>query len=305
MAEALALGAPATNSRCTTCHAPFHNLLSAQRAPGVDHRAGVSCESCHGPGEAWLRSHTRPDFSHADRTAAGMRDLENLYVRANTCVACHQHLDADLLQVGHPELIFELDGQAVTQPKHWREAHPWHGAQAWLVGQAVALREISWQLEKQTAPDEHGAARWHALVWLLKHAGGGADFPSLADIDLNLTPENLSNTRQLGDRLAQRVADATWSGELTEKCLTKLAAAAEDFTDTTVSRIIHARRAERLVLGLDRLLAGLNGSKTNPAVEADLNELFKAVQSLPDFRPADFAQQLTRFRKQLRATKAN
>jgi hypothetical protein len=301
MAEALQLGTPATNSRCTTCHAPFHNLPTTRGAAGMDHRVGVSCESCHGPAENWLRSHTRSDFSHADRVAAGLRDLENLYVRANTCVACHERLDSELLRVGHPELIFELDGQAVTQPKHWREAHWWHGAQAWLVGQAVALREISWQLETQKSPDEQAAARWHALVWLLQRADGRADFPSLATID-RPTPENFSRARQLADRLAQCVAGEIWSRELTRTCLSKLAAASEDFTDATVSPLRHARRAERLVLGLDRLWLSLGES--NSAVEADLNRLFKAVQSLPDFSPADFAGELRKFQEQLRAVKA-
>jgi cytochrome c peroxidase len=80
---------------------------------------GVSCESCHGPAENWLRSHTRHDYTRADRTASGMRDLQNLYVRANTCVACHQSFPNRCSRPGIPELIFELDGQSVAEPKHW------------------------------------------------------------------------------------------------------------------------------------------------------------------------------------------
>src|SRR5665213_4200704 len=75
-----------------------------------------------------------------------MRDLQNLYVRANVCGAGHQNVDADILKAGHPELMFELDGQSVAEPKHWSAEKNGNGAQAWLVGQAVALREMSWQL---------------------------------------------------------------------------------------------------------------------------------------------------------------
>ena len=65
-----------------------------------------------------------------DRTAAGMRDLQNLYVRANICVACHQNVDADILKAGHPELIFELDGKSVAEPKHWSAEKNGNGAQS-------------------------------------------------------------------------------------------------------------------------------------------------------------------------------
>jgi len=92
-----------------------------------------------------------------------MRDLKNLYVRANTCVACHQTVATPLLKAGHPELIFELDGQCVSQPRHWREKTNWNGAQAWLIGQAVALREMSWQLSREAEPDQKLMVRWSAL----------------------------------------------------------------------------------------------------------------------------------------------
>jgi hypothetical protein len=99
-----------------------------------------------------LRGHTRKDWNYAMRVTAGMRDLRSLYVRANTCVACHQNLDSDITKAGHPELTFELDGQSVAEPKHWRDDDPFSGVRAWLVGQAVALREISWALSKNERP---------------------------------------------------------------------------------------------------------------------------------------------------------
>jgi hypothetical protein len=228
-----------------------------------------------------------------------MRDLEDLYVRANTCVACHQNIDSDLLQVGHPELIFELDGQGVTQPKHWREHADWHGPQAWLLGQAVALREISWKLALEKSPDEHAVARWRALLWLLQNAGAIADLPSLVGVGPEPTTENLSQTRQLSDRLARRAASLKWSVDLTKKCLSKLAATAADFSDLTVSQITQARRAERLVLGLDRLSIALGATQTHSALDAQLNAMFHDTQSVPDFKPAKFAGQLAKFKEQL------
>src|SRR5207245_11646033 len=106
----------------TASNAPLQTVPNELLSQGLAIGVGVSCESCHGRAEHWLRGHTRHDWSHADRVRAGMRDLRNLYVRANTCVACHQTLASDIRQAGHPELLFELDGQAVSQPKHLRPA---------------------------------------------------------------------------------------------------------------------------------------------------------------------------------------
>ena len=48
-----------------------------------------------------------------------MRDLRSFYVRANTCVACHQNLESDLLDAGHPQLLFELDSQSILYRTLW------------------------------------------------------------------------------------------------------------------------------------------------------------------------------------------
>ena len=167
IADALDIKDPTADARCTVCHAPLHEVPENLRGDNFKISEGVSCESCHGTAENWLRAHTRHDWTRADRTAAGMRDLQNLYVRANVCVACHQNVDTDILTAGHPELIFELDGQSVTEPKHWSAEKNGNGAQAWLVGQAVALREMEWQISREPKPDKKLIARRDALVWLL------------------------------------------------------------------------------------------------------------------------------------------
>ena len=173
IADALQIKDATADARCTTCHAPLHEVPENWRGEDFKASEGVSCESCHGAAENWLRSHTRTDYTRADRTAVGMRDLQNLYVRANTCVACHQNVDADILKAGHPELIFELDGQSVAEPKHWSAEKNGNGAQAWLVGQAVALREMSWQLAQEKSPMESEINRWAGSVWAAKVAARG------------------------------------------------------------------------------------------------------------------------------------
>ena len=170
IADALQIKDPTADARCTSCHMPLHEVPENLRGDYFNATEGVSCESCHGPAGSWIRSHTRTDYTRADRTTAGMRDLQNLYVRANTCVACHQVVSPPLLQAGHPELIFELDGQSVAEPKHWSAGKNGSGAQAWLVGQAVALREMSWELAGEKSPSETEMNRWQGLVWLVERA---------------------------------------------------------------------------------------------------------------------------------------
>lgn len=291
---AAALGIPeaVTSSRCTSCHAPFHDVpKSAFLSETIKANEGVSCESCHGPAEKWLRSHTRPDYSHADRVLAGLRDLKHLYVRANSCVACHQTLEPALTAAGHPELLFEMDGQAVSQPKHWREKGDWHGPKAWLVGQAVALREMSAQLNVETNPGEKLREPWAATLWLLQKLDGlDSALPAL-----NATV-TAAQAHPVADLLARRAADLEWSSALTRDIFVRLAATHSDFADTRTPRVVHARRAERLVLALDRLAGPLENS-LRTQLEPDLKELFALAQSRPDFVSEKFAQTLHQLAK--------
>ena len=292
IADALPIKDPTVDSRCTVCHAPLQELPEALRGEKLNSSEGVSCESCHGSAEGWLRRHTRPDFSHADRVAAGMRDLKNLYVRANTCVACHQTVETSLLKAGHPELIFELDGQSASQPRHWREKNNKNGVQGWLVGQAAALREMSWQLARSSERDEKLAARCNALLWLLqKLDGANSRFPRLGAFPVRSAGGNYPAVQSAADQLARSASEIQWSDDMTFSLLNTLAKVGEDFRQPQLFTDQHARRAERLVLALDRLLA----STPQPAADTTMNELFKLTQSLPDFDPARFSATLDQF----------
>jgi Cytochrome c554 and c-prime len=296
IADALDIKDATANARCTVCHASLHEVPENLRGEDFKVSEGVSCESCHGSAENWLRSHTRHDYTVADRTAAGMRDLQNLYVRANTCVACHQNVDADILKAGHPELIFELDGQSVAEPKHWSAEKNGNGAQAWLVGQAVALREMSWQLTKehpmtelsQRMTETNLLEHIYALSWLLNKATGEQLSPMT-------TLEDFEGRQRNADKLAKKKSQAVWTGQMTSECLKRLSNLATDFSDEKVRTSLQAHRAERLVLALDRLVTALPEYKKNEPVQASLNQLFKLAQSIPDFDPKQFADALQHF----------
>jgi hypothetical protein len=278
IADELKIADPARDARCTSCHAPLTDVPKPLSAVALNVKEGVSCESCHGPAEHYLRAHTRPDYTAAQRAVLGLRDLRNLYVRANTCVACHQTVELPLLQAGHPELIFELDGQSVAEPKHWRAGRDAPGPQAWLVGQAAALRELSWQLSRATAPDESLTARWQALVWLL---GRGAK--------LNTGGDDPSAMLKAADELARATASVKWTNADTRQWWEALTGSAADFRDAAIPRDAQARRAERLVLALERLAVALDFHRQ---ADAQITALFRLAQSRPDFDPAAFATAL-------------
>ncbi|HEX4265835.1 MAG TPA: multiheme c-type cytochrome [Verrucomicrobiae bacterium] len=286
LAEVLKLGNPTQSARCTVCHAPFATVPADRLGHDAQISEGISCETCHGPAENWLRSHTRHDYTHADRGAAGMRDLKNLYVRANTCVACHQNIDPEIRAAGHPELIFELDGQSVTMPRHWREERT--PADRWFVGQAVALREMSAQL--QSFPSLELSNRWAGLLWVLQRAGK----PEI----LQTNDEDIARVQKRFDGFAREIAmipKEEPSANGLKQTVQQLSASSTAFEDKMIPVPLQARRAERLTLALDRLVIMLPGVTTNSAVNQSLNKLFADAQSLPDFDPNQFAKDLNTF----------
>jgi hypothetical protein len=296
ISAALQIKDATTAEQCAACHAPMRAVAETLRGESLRISEGVSCETCHGPAENWLRSHTRADFTHGDRTFAGMRDLKNLYVRANTCVACHQNVSPPLMDAGHPELIFELDGQAVTEPKHWREKEDWDGAQAWAVGQAVALREMLWQLQSNDKENAKLIARTEALLWLFgKLDSIGEEFFKSGLATGQSGKDKLSQSRASADTLARDLAGITWTADKTRSILKTLSNSGADFKKPSAFPEQHARRAERLALALDRLSKSKPGSKS----ETHLQKIFSLVQSIPDFDSAAFAAALDAFSQSL------
>ena len=287
---------PATTStRCTICHSPFHSVPQAQRAPTADPAQSVSCESCHGAAVGWLRGHTRPDWTYATRVGAGMRDLESFYVRANTCVACHQNLDPDIVAAGHPELIFELDGQSAAQPKHWKDPED-SGPRAWLTGQAVALRELSWRLALNPTGDPQALAQWRALVWLLSHVTSVET--SLGTISPDEQP--FAHTQKQADALARRAAQQNLGRDFALRVLQRLVSVDREFTLTSSTpREVLFRRAQRLVLAIERLSVATLPPAQRDQPQTGLDTLRDDLRSPAAFDPARFADMLAEFRMSL------
>jgi len=297
IAETLGLPAAQESSRCTVCHSPFQSVAPARLMSTAHPDEGVSCESCHSAAESWLRGHTRKDWNYAMRVTAGMRDLKSFYVRANTCVACHQNLDVNILKAGHPELTFELDGQSVAEPKHWRDDDPSGGLRAWFVGQAVALREMSWALSKNGTPDAEEINRWKGLAWLLaKATAQQTNLPVIGQPGGTTSRSVFTGAQGQADLLARRAAESRLSDDLARQLLRVFAATDSEFvTSKETSPDLLFRRAQRLVLALDRLSAAVSNEAPGAAKNPVLAKLFEDVRSRADFQAPRFAEHLRSF----------
>ena len=160
---------PHETQLCLDCHAL--NAKDAQARP-LDMSQGVSCEACHGPASGWLTRHTESGkWTHKDSVGAGMTDLRNPAIRAQTCLECHlgspkKNVDHELIAAGHPDLKFELDNFADQMPRHWvsfadrrnkEGREETEGSRAWATGQAVAfkmgLSRLAHRASKPTWPE--------------------------------------------------------------------------------------------------------------------------------------------------------
>jgi len=281
IAETVGGGEATANTRCTVCHSPFQSVSQSRFASTAHPDEGVSCETCHGAASPWLRGHTRADWTYAMRVSAGMHDLKSLYVRANTCVACHQNIDSDLLKAGHPPLVFELDGQSANEPKHWRDDDPMIGPRSWLTGQAVALRETCWHARTDTDPSTDAQETSIALAWLLaKVTAADSSLPKISEP----SSSDLEPLQKQADALARRAAN--WN-PTTDSMMSILHTLAEADPQLTF------HRAKRLVLALDRLTTALKIDNQ------ELNALRQDVRTQSDFDPARFTEHLRAFRAKL------
>jgi hypothetical protein len=296
-----AAGAPnpaATNSRCTICHSPFQSLPATRLSDTARPDEGVSCENCHGAAGGWFRGHTRRDWTYQIRVGAGMRDLRSLYVRATACAACHQYLEPALLKAGHPDLFFELDGQSVAEPKHWPDDDAWSGPREWLTGQAVALREMSWNLAADPLADECSIARWNGLAWLCATATSAAAISSpIIPPPASPSRSDFANTQNQADALARRAATSNWTEDTVRSLLVALASAHDEFSAKGTASPVLGQRAKRLVLALERLSYALDKNRGfKLKTEAEMKQLSQDVRILDSFDPAAFADHLKALR---------
>jgi len=227
-----------------------------------------------------------------------MRDLRSLYVRANTCVACHQNVDRDLLKAGHPTLVFELDSQSVNEPKHWRDVDSWIGPRAWLTGQAIALREAAWHARTDADPSPDTRQTSAALAWMLaKVDSAKATFPKIADS----MASSLEQLQKQADDLAQSAATWNPNADSTMSILHALAETDVEFRVTrqsTLEQLFY--RAKRLVLALDRLTAALSANSAAPLkIDKELNLLREDARLPENFDTARFSEHLRAFRAKL------
>jgi hypothetical protein len=301
IAEGLGISAAPTSARCTVCHSPLQSVAPSWLTATAHPDEGVSCETCHGAAGGWLRGHTRTDWTYNTRIAAGMRDLRSLYVRAAACVACHQNLAPELLKAGHPDLFFELDGQSVAEPKHWKDDGPWSGLREWLTGQAVALREMSWALATDPQSDEASNARWNGLAWLCATTTSAASIPSpVSQPSSTPSRSDFTGMQAQADALARRASISNWSDGSARSLLVALASLDAEFTAKGTANQLLGQRAKRLVLALDRLTYAVKkNAGSNLKIDAELNQLFQDVKSLDSFDASAFAAHLQAFRAAL------
>ncbi len=291
IAEALQItGDPRKAAQCTSCHAPMHTVPPDRLVKDLIPDNSVGCEACHGPAEPWLRFHTRSDVTFQQMVEVGLRNLNDLYGRANTCVACHLNIDRAISDAGHPELYFELDAQAHAQPPHYLDARPAIGPRSWMTGQAVALREISWKLEGQR--DEPLVLRWKALVWLLRKTDAGRK--ALPET------EGFSSMKSAADDLARTAARATWTNDDVTKLLENYLSLEAEFRQAkTGDAALLSRRAEVLAPAISSLRqAGKKVGVNDPdTFDTLLQGILRRSREGESFDPESFADAL----KDLRA----
>jgi hypothetical protein len=224
---------------------------------------------------------------------AGLRDLHDLHLRATACVACHQNIGADVLQAGHPVLVFELDGLTHREPPHWKDKGDWFGPQAWWTGQCVALRETSWKLSQNPAADSVLAQQWQSAYWLVSRLRPGKDGKPITVA----VPDNASQltlVRQDADRLSRAASQQKWDEMQVRDTLAKAFQAAEEFKNTPNDAVAFAR-AQRLASALERLGASLDsGSKIQNA--AALDAIKKLLVTPAAFQPSAFAEKMEQLR---------
>ena len=104
------------NGKCVSCHATVFR---------GDANAGVSCESCHGPGSGYMKPHQTKDSYDASVSTYGMtRLIGNIQGWTQQCTNCHVMDDDRLIKAGHPSGDdFDLSKKYVPVSLHFKKKY--------------------------------------------------------------------------------------------------------------------------------------------------------------------------------------
>lgn len=198
---------PSNSPMCVQCH----GSPAAASIGNYTSEEGVSCEQCHGRGEAYLDKHFEPSWKSLDlsqKAHFGMSETKNLRVRAQTCLKCHQgapgfEVTHDLIAAGHPLLRFEFRSYlAHYRGKHWREPIDHDAAGRQVRGEA-AFDLAAWVVGQQAS----AIAAANLAVSRRSHGSSPVDF---ANADCIACHRNL--LKQLAEPTTPRLGGQTWFG---------------------------------------------------------------------------------------------
>jgi len=160
------------------------------------------------------------------------------------------------------------------------------------------LREMSWAFSKNEMPNAEEIARWNGLAWLLaKATAQQANLPAIDQPGGTTNTGLFSSTQGQADLLARRAAMSQFNDGFAQQLLRTLAATDSEFVvskETSADQLF--RRAQRLILALDRLSVAVSNEAPSAAKNPALTQLFEDVRSLVDFQPTRFAEHLRNFR---------
>ncbi len=176
-----------SDGTCATCH--YTQKGSAESQP----IAGVSCESCHGAAQDWIKLHNVKG-SLAKAQAAGFIAPEDIYALASNCFQCHTMPNEKLVntgghQAGSPlELVSWSQGEVrhhfLKDTKN-EDATPERKRMLYVVGKVVDLEYSLRALAKATEKATFGismAKRVAAAKADIKKIATAVPKPELQDI---------------------------------------------------------------------------------------------------------------------------
>ena len=162
--------------RCMKCHTTVQLIRNKPVA-----KSGISCESCHGPAEAWIKPHQTAGEPVVEMIRPG-----DIYALANNCLTCHTVPDEELVNVGgHPagsdfELVAwsqgELRHNTLREQGKNREASAEKKRKMYVVGRMLDLAHA---LRGHAQVTDDKAA--YATAMKKRIAGATAELRKIAD----------------------------------------------------------------------------------------------------------------------------